>query len=79
MIEAGIFDGDLLVVDRAVRASNGKIVIASLDGDFLIKRFARRGMKTFLIPENPAYQEIDITEREDAAVWGVVTYAIHKL
>jgi DNA polymerase V len=78
MVDAGIYEGDLLVVDRAAKVSSGKIVIACVDGEFLIKRFIRRGKKIFLVPENPAFQETDITEREDAAVWGVVTYAIHK-
>jgi DNA polymerase V len=79
MIEAGILDGDLLVVDRAARFSSGKIVIACVDGEFLVKRFVRRGKKIFLVPENPDYQEIDITDRDESVVWGVVTYAVHKL
>ena len=64
MINAGIHDGDLLVVDRAVPAEHNKIVIVALDGELTVKRLVRRGDKVFLVPENPDFPEIDITQRE---------------
>lgn len=79
MREAGIFDGDLLVVDRGLEASHGRIVIAALDGELTVKRLARRKKRVVLAPANPDYPEIDITEREHLHIWGVVTYAIHQL
>ena len=79
MIECGIRDGDLLVVDRSRDASHNRVVIAALDGELLVKRLQRRGKKTFLVPANPDYPEIDITHREYVHIWGVVTYVIHKL
>ncbi|MCR4667629.1 MAG: translesion error-prone DNA polymerase V autoproteolytic subunit [Desulfovibrio sp.] len=79
MINAGIHDGDLLIVDRAVEAAHNKIVIAALEGELTVKRLVRRGNKVFLAPANPDYPEFDITHREHIHIWGVVTYAIHKL
>ena len=79
MINAGIFDGDLLVVDRLETASDGRVVIAALDGDLTVKRLVQKDGKTWLAPENPDYPRFDITNREYVHVWGVVTYVVHKL
>ena len=79
MVNAGIFDGDLLVVDRIIPASHNKVVIAALDGELTVKRLVRRDGRVLLVPENPNYLEIDITEHEYVHIWGVVTYVIHKL
>jgi len=79
MTGAGIHDGDLLVVDRAEAAGHNKVVIAALDGELTVKRLLRRNGRVLLAPENPDFPEIDITEHEHVHVWGVVTYAIHKV
>ena len=79
MRDAGIHDGDLLVVDRSLDAENGRIVIAALDGELTVKRLLRKGGRVVLAPANPDYPEIDITQREHVHIWGVVTYAVHKL
>ena len=79
MINAGIHDGDLLVVDRAISAEHNKVVIAALDGELTVKRLVRRHDKVLLVPENPDFPEIDITEREHVHIWGVVTYVLHQL
>ncbi|MBO4334695.1 MAG: translesion error-prone DNA polymerase V autoproteolytic subunit [Desulfovibrio sp.] len=79
MINAGIFNGDLLVVDRIMPATHNKVVIAALDGELTVKRLVRRNGRVLLVPENPDYPEIDITEHEYVHIWGVVTYVIHKL
>lgn len=78
MKDAGIQSGDLLVVDRAVEASDGKIVVAILQGEFTVKRISIRGKQITLLPENPLYSPIEVTEDSDFQVWGVVTYVIHK-
>jgi DNA polymerase V len=78
MKEAGINDGDLLVVDRSKPASSGKVVIASLDGELTVKRLKISRNRLYLVPENPAYQEMDITDKENLIVWGVVTFVVHK-
>lgn len=75
---AGIHSGDILIVDRALEAANGKIVIAFINGEFTVKRFRKGAGKVFLDPENPQYQTIEVSPHSDFRVWGVVTYVIHK-
>lgn len=79
MIKAGILDGDLLVVDRSITPGNGSVVIAAVEGEMTVKYLAKKNGRVLLAPANDEYPELDITEQEDAVIWGVVTYAIHKL
>ncbi len=79
MIDAGIHSGDLLIVDRSLEARSGRVVIAAVDGELTVKRLMRGNGRVLLMPENPDYSPIDITEHEDATVWGVVTEVIHDL
>lgn len=79
MTNAGIFDGDLLVVDRSVEAVDGKVILGVLNGEFTVKRLQKKGKEIFLIPENPGFKPIKVTDEMDFRVWGVVTFAIHKL
>jgi DNA polymerase V len=78
MIEAGIHPGDILIVDKALEASPGSIVIAVIEGEFTVKRFQRTEGRCFLLAENPSFKPIEITEGMRVEVWGVVTYVIHK-
>jgi len=78
MSEANIYSGDVLVVDRSVEPKNRNIVVAVINGEFTVKRIAKKGKALFLLPENPAYPPIEIAEDTDFQVWGVVTYVIHK-
>jgi len=73
MTGAGIFDGDLLVVDRSLEVQTGDIVVAVLDGEFTIKRFRRNGSTIELVPENPKYRTMTLTEGMELEIWGVVT------
>jgi len=79
MINAGIYSGDLLVVDRAIEPTNNKIVLAVVDGEFTVKRYVIRKNKIFLVPENENYPEIEINEDMNFEVWGVVTNVIHEV
>ena len=80
MTGAGIHDGDLVIVDRSIKAQNGRIVIAILFGEMLIRRFEKSFNKMRLIPETNNLSPIDIDPScEDFGVWGVVTYVIHGL
>ncbi|MBD5646612.1 MAG: translesion error-prone DNA polymerase V autoproteolytic subunit [Desulfovibrio sp.] len=79
MLGVGIHDGDLLVVDRSVEAAHNRVVIAALEGELLVKRLCRRDGRVFLQSANPDYPEFDITEREYAHIWGVVSHVVHKL
>jgi len=79
MIDAGIHDGDLLVVDRALEPGDGKIVIAALDGELTVKRLSLRDGKAALMPENPDYPVIEIGSDQELVIWGVVTNVVHAL
>ena len=79
MIEAGIMDGDLLIVDRSVRPAEGDVVIAVLDGELTVKRLVPRRGRTLLEPANAERRAIEVAPDADLLVWGVVTHAIHAL
>ena len=79
MIGAGIHEGDILIVDRALTPGDGKVVIAVVNGEFTVKRLVIKEGKKVLMPENPRFAPIKIEEGSDCQIWGVVTYAIHKL
>ena len=76
---AGIFDGDILVVDRSLKPVDMSVIIAALDGDFTVKRLRISNCKATLHPENQKYRPIEITDDSDFRIWGVVTYVIHGL
>lgn len=78
MINAGIYSDDLLVVDRSLEPQHGKIVIAAIDGELTVKRLYKDKGKILLLPENPEFEAIDITDREGIVIWGVVTNVIHS-
>lgn len=78
MRNAGIFSGDILVVDRSIEPPNDKIVVAIVNGEFTVKRLKCKEGRISLIPENPAYPILELKEGSDFQVWGVVTYVIHK-
>jgi DNA polymerase V len=79
MINAGIFPDDILVVDRSLKAEDGKVVIAVVDNELTVKRYRKRGKKILLEPENDAFDPIVIADESEAFVWGVVTNVIHNL
>lgn len=79
MINAGIHSGDILVVDRSIEASHGKIVIVALNGELTVKRLSRLHGQVQLVAENPDFPPIDITEQYDMVIWGVVTNVIHAV
>ena len=77
MRDKGILDGDLLIIDRSVSAVDGDIVLAVLDGEFTVKCLQTKPCPA-LVPANPAYSTIYLTEEMDFQVWGVVTFALHQ-
>lgn len=77
MTEAGISDGDILIVDRSVEPQTSNIVVANVGDGFTVKRFSREQGRLRLVPANPLYQPIDIGE--DARICGVAIFAIHPL
>lgn len=79
MTGAGIYNNDVVIVDRSLEAINGSIVLAVVDGEFTVKRFEKIKNKILLHAENKDYSTIEITEDRDFQVWGIVTYCLHKL
>lgn len=79
MRNAGIFSGDVMVIDRALEPKNNSIVLAVLNGEFTVKRICKKGSELYLKPENKHFQSIQINEEMDFQVWGVVTHVIHKV
>ena len=79
MINSGINDGDILIIDRSLNARNGDIIIALLNGEFLVKELSIINNELFLIPKNSKYSPLKISREMDFEIWGVVTYSIHKL
>lgn len=77
MLGAGIHDDDLLVVDRSIRAIHGAIVIASVDGEFTVKKLQLEP-SVALLPDNPAYRPIHFREGQELEIFGVVTFVVHK-
>ena len=74
----GIYDGDIMVVDRSLDASSGNIVIAALSGEFTVKQLIIKLNKTYLIPANKDYKPMLITNETDIQIWGVVIHSIHS-
>ncbi len=79
MIQAGIHDGDILIVDRSREPADGKVVIAVLNGEMTVKRLRRCGDRLVLMPENQRHEPIEIGAGSDFTVWGVVVWAIHEV
>ena len=76
MTGAGIEDGDLIVIDKSLEASEGDIAVCFLDGEFTLKRIHIDKEALWLVPENPKYKKIKVTADQHFMVWGVVTYSI---
>ena len=79
MVNAGIFDKDVLIVDRSLKLVTGKVIVAVLNGELLVRRFHKNFSSAFLIPENDRFKTINLAEFTNFSVWGVVTYVIHAV
>jgi DNA polymerase V len=78
MIGAGIFPGDILIVDRSLEPAHKKIVIAIVDGELTVKRLWQEKNKWYLMPENSDFPMTEITKDMEFVIWGVVVYSLHK-
>ncbi len=80
MINAGIHANDILIVDRSIKATDGKIVIAVMDGQLTVKRLKKTNSgPILLLAENPDFKPIELKEDHDMYIWGVVTNVIHSV
>jgi DNA polymerase V len=78
MIGAGIFSGDVLVVDRSMSITDNCIVVAMIENEFMVKRFCNHKGHYYLLSENSMYDPLEVTDK-DVSIWGVVTFTIHKV
>ena len=76
---AGLDDGDLLVIDRSKEPEDNAIAVCFVDGEFTVKRLKVEAECVYLMPENPAYSPIKVTEDNQLIIWGVVTYVVKKV
>ncbi len=79
MIDDGISNGDILVIDRSLDSKNGSLAVCAIDGDFTLKRIKLVDSEIYLTPANRAYDPIHITEGQEFIVWGIVIYVIKKM
>lgn len=77
MTGAGIHHGDLLIVDRSLKPSSGRVVVAALNGELTVKRLHASHGKVTLKAENPAYADIAVSDKHEFLVWGVVAHVVH--
>ena len=75
---AGLDDGDLLVIDRSKEPEDNAIAVCFIDGEFTVKRLKVEAECVYLMPENPNYVPIKVTEDNELIIWGVVTYVVKK-
>lgn len=79
MIDAGIENEDVLIVDRSIEPQDNKIAICYIDGEFTVKRIKLQKDFLYLMPENSNYTPIKVTEENELIIWGIVTYVIKKI
>ena len=80
MVDAGIFNGDVLIVDRSLKAASGKIVVVVLNGEMMVRRLEKTFNRIRLVPETKKLSAIEVdTSNCDFSIWGVVTYVIHAV
>ena len=76
MSEVGIEDGDLIVIDKSIEATNGKIAVCYVDGEYTLKKVRLENNECWLIPANKNYQPLKITSENDFLIWGIVKHVI---
>lgn len=79
MQEAGLDDGDLLVIDRSLEPQNDKIAVCFIDGSFTVKRLKVDVDCVYLMSENKNYKPIKVSEGDELLIWGIVTYVVKKV
>lgn len=78
MIDAGIYDGDILIIDKSLEPRDGDMAVCFIDGEFTIKYIKIEKKTITLMPANEQYRPIKVTEENDFLIWGIVTYSIKK-
>ncbi len=78
MIDVGIYDGAILVVERREYAVNGDVVVAEINGEFTVKEYKQERQKLYLVPANPNYKKRQVNKKDTFNIWGVVTFVLQK-
>jgi len=78
MIDAGIYPGDVVVIDRSLTVVQRDVVVAEVEGEFLIKRFIRQNGRIILASDNPVFRPIEFTGDMELIIFGVVTFTLHR-
>jgi len=78
MVDAGIEEGDIIVIDKSLEPQNGDMAVCYIDGEFTLKYIDLRGGEMYLRPANPDFKPIHVSPDNDFMVWGIVTYTIKK-
>lgn len=79
MSGAGIFEGDILVIDKSLNAQDDDVAVCFVDGEFTLKRIKKEKDAVWLIPANEKYKPIKVTADNDFLIWGIVTSIIRKI
>ena len=79
MCDCGIDDGDLLIIDKAVTPREGSVAVCFVDGEFTLKRISLRHDGIWLVPANPQYPELHVTEESNFQIWGIVVYVVKSV
>lgn len=79
MQDAGIHDGDILIIDKSLEPKQNSVLICFIDGEFTVKRIKKVNNEMYLMPENKDFEPIKVEKGSDFRLWGVVTHCIHKL
>ncbi len=79
MLGAGIHDQDLLIIDRSITPTHGHIIIAAIDGEFMVRRLHKQSGQVTLLAESKNYRPMTITDGQELLIWGVVTAVIHRV
>jgi DNA polymerase V len=79
MLDIGIHDGDILIIDKSLEPKQNSVLICFIDGEFTVKKVNRVNGDFYLVPENKDFAPIKVDKSSDFRLWGVVTYCIHSL
>ncbi len=78
MIDAGVSEGDLLIIDKSLRYKNDALAVCFINGEFTLKRIRKEGHQVYLVPANSEFKPIEVKEDDDFSIWGIVTYIIKR-
>ena len=79
MVDSGIYEGDMLIIDRSLEPHNGDIAVCFIDGDFTVKRLLINEVGIFMVPANRKYPVIKVPDESNFIIWGIVSHIIKKL